>query len=76
MFGIAISNNIGNAVKRNKVKRQMKNILDKNKKRFNNDHFYIIIIRKEINLISYSTMEQELIKLMEDKSWKKYKNYW
>lgn len=66
-FGIAISNKLGNAVIRNKLKRQTKNIIDNNKNLFNNDYFYIIMLRKDINSIAYNKMNEKLIELMEDK---------
>ena len=45
-FGIAISNKIGNAVIRNKLKRQTREIIDKLKYLFKNNKDYIIMIRK------------------------------
>lgn len=45
-FGIAISNKIGNAVTRNKLKRQTREIIDKLKTLFKNNTDYIIMIRK------------------------------
>ena len=45
-FGIAISNKIGNAVTRNKLKRQTREIIDNLKTLFKNDTDYIIMIRK------------------------------
>ena len=45
-FGIAISNKIGNAVTRNKLKRQTREIVDKLKYLFKNNRDYIIMIRK------------------------------
>ena len=45
-FGIAISNKIGNAVTRNKLKRQTREIIDKSKTLFKNNTDYIIMIRK------------------------------
>ena len=45
-FGFAISNKIGNAVTRNKLKRQTKEIIDKLKSMFKNNTDYIIMIRK------------------------------
>ncbi len=45
-FGIAISNKIGNAVMRNKLKRQTREIIRKLKYLFKNDYDYIIMIRK------------------------------
>ena len=45
-FGIAISNKIGNAVTRNKLKRQTREIIDNVKSLFKNNTDYIIMIRK------------------------------
>ena len=45
-FGIAISNKVGNAVTRNKLKRQTREIIDKLKTLFQNNKDYIIMIRK------------------------------
>ena len=45
-FGIAISNKIGNAVTRNKLKRQTREIITKLKTLFKNNTDYIIMIRK------------------------------
>lgn len=45
-FGIAISNKIGNAVTRNKLKRQTREIVDNLKSLFKNNTDYIIMIRK------------------------------
>lgn len=44
-FGIAISNSIGHAVVRNRLKRQTRSIIDKNRNLFKNDRDYIIMIR-------------------------------
>lgn len=55
---------MGNAVTRNKIKRQLRNIIDNNLKLFPNFHNYIIICKKEILKLSYSEMEKELIKLL------------
>ncbi len=46
-FGISVSKKIGNAVTRNKIKRQVRNIIDKYKNIYQNDKDYIIIIRKK-----------------------------
>ena len=45
-FGISVSKKLGNAVHRNKYKRQLRFILDKYKKNYQNGTDYIIIIRK------------------------------
>ena len=59
-FGIAISNKIGNAVTRNKLKRQTREIIDKLKYLFKNNMDYIIMIRKGAK---NSTFKDKLINL-------------
>lgn len=63
-YGIAVGKKVGNAVTRNKIKRQIRNIIDKNYKLFPNFHNYIIICKKEILNLSFWEMEKELIKLL------------
>ena len=63
LFGISIPKKIGDAVIRNKNKRQIKNIIDNNKNNIQNGYNYVIIIRKEILSLSYQEKEQELINL-------------
>ena len=63
LFGISIPKKIGNAVIRNKNKRQIKNIIDNNKNNIQNGYNYVIIIRKEILSLSYQEKDQELINL-------------
>lgn len=57
-FGISISKKIGNAVVRNKLKRQIKNIIDK--KRYENSFNCIIILRKGIITKSFNEMRDDL----------------
>ena len=63
-FGLAVSKKCGNAVDRNKIKRQLRNIIDDNKKLFSIKMNYIIMVRKEILNVSYLQMEEQLINLM------------
>lgn len=63
-FGLAVSKKCGNAVDRNKIKRQLRNIIDDNKKLFSIKMNYIIMVRKEILNLSYLQMEEQLINLM------------
>ncbi|MBE6156609.1 MAG: ribonuclease P protein component [Firmicutes bacterium] len=63
-FGIAVGKKIGNAVVRNKIKRQIRNIIDNNYKLFPKFHNYIIICKKDILNLSFWEMESELIKLL------------
>jgi len=61
-FGISASKKVGNAVRRNKIKRQIKSILDK--KVYKNNFNCIIIIKKEINSKSFNEIELELNNLI------------
>lgn len=60
-FGIAVGKKLGNAVVRNKFKRQFRNIVDNNKFLFKNNHNYIIMIKREANYASFSDLEKDLI---------------
>jgi len=63
-FGIAVGTKVGNAVTRNKIKRQVRCIIDHNIKLFPNPYNYIIIVKKEILTISYEDMENKLKELI------------
>ncbi len=64
-YGISIPTKTGKAHIRNKIKRQVKNIIDHNEKYIQTSYDYVIIIRKDILDIEYSTMETSLISLMQ-----------
>lgn len=57
-FGISVSKKIGNAVTRNKLKRQVKNIIDQ--KHFENSFNCIIILRKGILTKSFQRKKEDL----------------
>ena len=57
-FGIYASKKVGNAVSRNRVKRQIKSILDKNT--YKNNFNCIIIIKKDIIDKSFDEMSKDL----------------
>lgn len=63
-YGIAVGKKIGNAVTRNKLKRQVRNIITKNIQLFPNYHNYIIICKKEVLELSYLKMEEVLVSLI------------
>lgn len=63
-FGIAVGKKVGNAVTRNRIKRQMRSIISNNKKLFSISKDYIIIIKKSILDVDYKTMENEFKKLI------------
>ena len=62
-YGISVSKKIGNAVVRNKLKRQIKNIIDK--KCYENSFNCIIILRKGILNKSFNEMSEELYSAFE-----------
>lgn len=64
-FGIAVGKKLGNAVTRNKVKRQVRAIIDNNKNLFKNNRDYIIIIKKNFLDLNFATMEKEMRSLIE-----------
>ena len=57
-FGISVSKKIGNAVVRNKIKRQVRSIIDK--KHYKNNFNCIIIIKKDIIDKSFDEMSKDL----------------
>lgn len=61
-FGFSVGKKIGNAVTRNKIKRQLKSILDK--KHYQNDFNCIIIIKKGILNKTYQEIEKNLLEAM------------
>ena len=67
-FGIAISNKIGNAVTRNKLKRQTRNIIDKLKTMFKNNRDYIIMIRKGCLESSFQEKQECLENLLKEQA--------
>ncbi len=64
-YGIAISKKVGNAVTRNKLKRQTRTIIDNHRNLFQNNNNYIIMIRKSCVDMNFHNLEIALIKLLE-----------
>lgn len=64
-FGLAVGKKIGNAVTRNRIKRQLRMIITNNKFLFKNNLSYIIMVKKAYLSTSYGNLEQELTKLIE-----------
>ena len=61
-FGISVSKKIGNAVVRNKLKRRVKDIIDKSALQFLNKD-YIIVLKKSAKDAEYLELKEEIIKL-------------
>ena len=66
LFGFAVGKKIGNAVTRNKNKRQIKSIIDEHEYLFSKPYYYIIMLKKDINDISFGEKRNMLISLMQE----------
>ena len=63
-FGISVSKKLGNAVNRNKFKRQLRNIIDKYKKNYQNNLDYIIIIKNGYVDLDFESKEKDFVYLI------------
>ena len=63
-FGISVGKKVTNAVGRNKLKRQVRNILDYHKNLYSNNKDYIIIVRKSSLGEKYEILEENLVKIL------------
>lgn len=64
-FGLTVGKKVCNAVNRNKLKRQIRNILDNNKKYYSKGKDYIIIIRKSCLNEKFNKLTDNLIYLLQ-----------
>ncbi|KAF1085909.1 Ribonuclease P protein component [Sporotomaculum syntrophicum] len=63
-FGFSVSKKIGKAVKRNYIRRRLKEICRLNENWFQNGYDYIFIARKGIDEVSYNILVGSLEKLV------------
>ena len=63
-WGIAVGKKIGDAHIRNRVKRQVREIVSNNKKLFKNNKDYIIIFKKSVLEMDFDEMSSHLINLL------------
>jgi len=69
-FGLAVSKKCGNAVNRNKLKRQLRMLIDENKKAFSNNKNYIIMVRKGINDLTFPERKEHFLNLLTERKTK------
>ena len=64
LYGITIPKKIGKAYVRNKIKRQMKNIIMNNEKNIQKNFSYVIIIKKDIVKLKYVQIQEQFLNLI------------
>ena len=63
-FGIAVGKKNGNAVMRNKIKRQIRALIDNNKELFLPHYNYIVMIKKSYNTLNFAQKDAEFKNLL------------
>ena len=63
-YGISVGKKLGNAVFRNKKKRQIRSIIDNLEKDYINKKDYIIILREKGKNLEYSKLKEKLKSLL------------
>jgi ribonuclease P protein component len=66
-FGICVSKKLGNAVTRNRLKRQIKDIIDKSKLHFESKD-YIIVLKKSAVGTKYLKLKEDIINLLKNQN--------
>lgn len=64
-IAIVVSRKIGNAVKRNKIKRWMRDLFRRNKELLKSSVDIVIIPKKDISELSWSSLQQEYLAAIE-----------
>ena len=62
-LGITVSKRIGNAVKRNRIKRVLRELFRLNKSRFPEGYDIVIVARKDASHLSYQTVSEECLRV-------------
>ena len=70
-FGITQAKKFGKAYKRNRYRRILREIIRTNIKLFKNEYDYIIIIMKKCDTLDFKQIEDNLLKVIKEKLWKK-----
>ena len=69
-FGITQAKKFGKAYKRNRYRRILREIIRNNIKVFKNEYDYIIIMKK-CDTLDFKQIEDNLLKVIKEKLWKK-----
>lgn len=75
-FSLSIGKKFGNAVTRNKIKRQLRSIVRENKDLIKKSSNFVIVIKKIANTLSYEEINNKIVNLliklniMEKNRWK------
>lgn len=64
LFGITVPKKVGKAVLRNKLKRQIKNIITNNEKYIQSNYNYVIIIKEPSLNLDYEGLTNNLLDLI------------
>lgn len=65
-FGIAVGKKLGNAVIRNRLKRQIREIINIHKNLFKNNQDYIIIVKRSSLELNFSKMSENIFELIKE----------
>lgn len=63
-FAMSIGRKYGNAVERNKIKRQIRSIIRNNKEYISNNSNFVIVIRPKAKSLTYKEIEENLVNLL------------
>ena len=64
LYGITVPKKVGKAVIRNKLKRQLKNIISNNEKYIQSNYNYVIIIKEPALKLNYEGLTNNILDLM------------
>ena len=64
LYGITVPKKVGKAVLRNRLKRQVKNIISRNEKYIQSNYNYVIIIKEPAIDLTYEGLTNNLLDLM------------
>lgn len=63
-FGVVTSKKVGKAVKRNRVKRQIRAIIEQSRKEVTGHYDFVVIARHHIYGVTYQDLEKDFLRIM------------